>query len=501
MTIVLAAIPLLYVLLGSMDAGVARLRALLFRPYIGMLLMHTAQLAVSVTAGSIVLGIGAAWLVERSDLPMRSMWRTLLPLPLAVPAFVSSFAWVSIGPVFEGIGGAVFILALAEYPLIYLPAAAALRGMDPALDEIAQSLGLSRWEIFWRSTVPQLRPVIANGALLVISHMLVEFGAFAFLRVQTFTTAIYEEFDLEFNSATGVSLAAVLLVLCLLLLAFEARMKDSLRRYARVGTGTRRAAHQIRLRAWRWPAMAVLLTPVATGVGVPVATLLYWVTSGHSRATVGEMVSATGTTVWLGALGALAATALGTALALSVRRYRGAWLARIASRLPFFIHALPGLVIALALVFVALRYADFLYQTTALLVVGYVTLYVPLVQTAVHTPLAQLPERIEEVARSLGHGPLSVFVGITLPNISAGIGAGAALVFLQVMKELTATLILLPTGLDTLSIEIWQHARDMEYAAAAPYALLLIVLSGVPVYLLMRDLYGRDRTISSEWIQ
>lgn len=184
-----------------------------------------------------------------------------------------------------------------------MPASAALRGMDPALDEVAQSLGLSRRAIFWRSTVPQLRPVIANGALLVASHMLVEFGAFAFLRVQTFTTAIYEEFDLEFNSATGVSLAAVLLALCLLLLALEARMKGSLRRYARVGSGTRRAPPQIRLGVWQLPAAAALLTMVATGVGVPVVTLLYWVTSGRSQAAVGEMATATATTIWLGALG------------------------------------------------------------------------------------------------------------------------------------------------------------------------------------------------------
>ena len=369
--------------------------------------------------------------------------------------------------------------------------------MDPALDEVAQSLGLSRRAIFWRSTVPQLRPVIANGALLVASQMLVEFGAFAFLRVQTFTTAIYEEFDLEFNSATGVSLAAVLLALCLLL-ALEARMKGSLRRYARVGSGTRRAPPQIRLGVWQLPAAAALLTMVATGVGVPVVTLLYWVTSGRSQAAVGEMATATATTIWLGAL---AATVLGTALALSVRRYRGTWLARIAARLPFFIHALPGLVIALALVFVVLRYASFPYQTTTLLTLGYVTLYVSLVQTAVHTPLAQLPVRLEEVARSLGRTPPAVFASVTFPNTSAGIGAGAALVFLQVMKELTATLILLPTGLDTLSIEIWQHARDMEYAAAAPYALLLILLPGVPVYLLMRGLYGRSGALPSDWVQ
>jgi iron(III) transport system permease protein len=489
LTLVLAAIPLLYVAAGSAAAGGRHLAGLLFRPFVGMLLLHTVELVVAVTALSLALGIGCAWVVERSDLPLRGLWRALLPLPLAVPAFVSSFAWVSIGPWFEGMGGAILILALAEYPLIYLPASAALRGMDPALDEVSQSLGLSRWAAFRRTTLPQLRPVVANGALLIASHMLVEFGAFAFLRVQTFTTAIYEEFDLEFNSATAVSLAAVLLVLCLLLLVFEGRMKSRLRPYAKVGSGVRRACVAVPLGTWTWAGIAGLASIIVLGVGVPVGTLLYWAASGRSRAAGADIWTASATTIWLSVLGAMAATVLGTALALGTRR-AGSRLAALTARLPFFIHALPGLVIALALVFFSLRYASVLYQTTALLLAAYVTLYVPLVQMAVQAPLAQLPARLEDVARSLGRGPLKVLASVIFPIVSPGIGAGAALVFLQTMKELTATLILLPTGLDTLSIEIWQHAKNMEYAGAAPFALLLILLSGVPVYFLMRGRYA-----------
>jgi iron(III) transport system permease protein len=350
--------------------------------------------------------------------------------------------------------------------------------MDPAIEEVAASLGQSPWSIFRRCTLPLLRPVVSNGALLISSHMLVEFGALAFMRVQTFTTAIYEEFDLEFNGASGVTLAALLLVFCLLFLALESRVRKGAGRYARLGSGTRRAAGRVALGAYRWPASLAVAMLIGIGAGVPVLTLAYWLAVGHSQAAIGDLVDATRTTLYLGAIGAILTTLLGVALALAARANRGR-IAGVAMRLPFFIHALPGLVIALALVFFALHYGHFLYQTTALLMLGYATLYVPLVQIAVGTPL-------EEVARSLGRRQASVFVHVVLPNISVGIGAGAALVFLQITKELTATIILLPTGVDTLSIEVWQHAGDMEYAAAAPFAILLMMISGLPVYLLMR---------------
>ncbi|MCI2802839.1 ABC transporter permease [Staphylococcus pettenkoferi] len=152
--------------------------------------------------------------------------------------------------------------------------------------------------------------------------------------------------------------------------------------------------------------------------------------------------------------------------------------------MPFLIHSLPGLVIGLTLVFFAIRYLNPLYQTVTLLLIGYVILYLPLAQSSIRTSMEQIPPSLEEVGRSLGKRPITNFFKITLPLLTPGIGSGLALVFLEVMKELTSTLLLRPVGIDTLSTKIWEFTNELEYGASAPYALLLIVFSGLPVYLL-----------------
>ncbi|WP_376717207.1 ABC transporter permease [Halomonas piscis] len=173
-------------------------------------------------------------------------------------------------------------------------------------------------------------------------------------------------------------------------------------------------------------------------------------------------------------------------------RYQGR-LATLAERLPYFIHSLPGLVIGLTLVFFAIRYAYPLYQTVPLLLIGYAMLYLPLAQSSIRSVLVQVPSQLEEVAGSLGKRSLSVFARVTLPLIAPGVGAGLALVFLQVMKELTATLLLRPTGVDTLATRVWVHTASGEYAASAPYAALLILVSGLPVYLLTMRSFTRSK--------
>ena len=154
-----------------------------------------------------VLGVGVAWCVERTDLPGRRVWAVLAALPITVPAFVTSYSWVSITPAVQGFAGAAAIVTLAYYPLVYLPVAAVLRGTDPALEESARSLGMGPWRTFFRVTLPQTRLALLGGGLLVAVHLLSEYGAFAMLRFQTFTTAIYDEYRLSFDGAAASMLA------------------------------------------------------------------------------------------------------------------------------------------------------------------------------------------------------------------------------------------------------------------------------------------------------
>ncbi len=220
--------------------------ALIVRPRVGELLRHTAALVACTVAGSVLLGVAAAWLVERTDLPLRRLWAVLFAVPLAIPAFVTSYGWVSLYPSIEGLRGAALITTFAYYPFVYLPVAAVLRRLDPALEESARSLGHSPVRVLARVVLPQLRTAILGGALLVGLHLLAEYGALQMIRYSTFTTAIMEQYQSTFNGAAATMLAAVLVSLCLLLLTLDVLLRGRAR-YARLGSGAARPARRVRL--------------------------------------------------------------------------------------------------------------------------------------------------------------------------------------------------------------------------------------------------------------
>ena len=183
-----------------------------------------------------LIGVATAWLIERTDLPGRRVWSVLMAAPLAVPPFIASFAWVSISNSLQDFAGALLVVTFAYYPLVYLPVAAALRGLDPALEETARALGESAWGCFVRVTLPQLRPALLGGVLLVALDTLTEFGAFALLRFRTFTTELYAQYRIGLDGPETSLLALVLVALCLALLIAELRVRGRAR-YARVGAG------------------------------------------------------------------------------------------------------------------------------------------------------------------------------------------------------------------------------------------------------------------------
>ncbi len=484
----LSLLPLLYVGLKAWQAGLHEAIRLLWRPYVLRLLGNTLMLMAGVTAACVIIGVSLAWLLERSDLAGRRLWGVILCLPFAVPAFVSGFTWVSLSSRFEGLGGAILVMTLSKYPLVFLPVAATLRNLDTSLEESARTLGQNRTGVFFKVTLPLLWPAVLGGALLIALHMLVEFGALSILGLQTFTTAIYQQFELEFSNTNAAMLSALLLVLCLLLLWLELKVRGNAR-HIRTGQGAARRATPLRLGAWRVLAQLYCLLLVVVGSGVPLAMLGYWLVKGSSAAfpaaAIGEALL---TSLALALGGAALCLALALPVGLLVVRHRGR-LAIWAERLPYLLHALPGLVIALTLVYFALHYVPAMYQTTGLLLLAYALLFLPLAQAPVRTALNKAAPALEEAARTLGATPLTAFCRVTLPIIFPAMAAAFALVFLDGMKELTATLVLAPTGMTTLATEVWSHTSNMEFAAAAPYAALLILISGVPVYLLTTRMY------------
>lgn len=476
-------VPLGYVAWSVVATGPAQVYALVARPRVAELLVNTVGLVVVTVPLCVVLGVGAAWLVERTDVPGRSLWRPLFVAPLAVPAFINSYSWVSVVPSLHGFWAAILVATLSYFPFVYVPAAATLRRLDPAIEESARALGSSPTRAFWRVILPQLRLAILGGGLLIGVHLLAEYGAFAMLRFATLTTAIFEQFQATFNGAAGSTLAGVLVLICLILLVGEAAARGDAK-YARIGSGAQRELSPHRLQHMTVAATTALVALAVLALGVPVWTVARWLWIGGAAVWAqGEIVPATVQTAGLAAVAAVATTVLAFPFAWVAVRYRG-FFARFVEGSNFVTSSMPGIVTALALVTVALGVAAPLYQTAALVLAAYVLMFMPRAMVNLRSGLAQVPTGIEEASRSLGVSPTWTFVRVTLRLTAPAAAAGASLVFVAVATELTATLLLAPTGTNTLAMRFWSLSSELDYAAAAPYALLLVALS-VPVTLVL----------------
>lgn len=482
----IALVPLFFVVGYTIDLGWAQTAELVFRDRVGELLWNTMRLTLGSMAVCAVVGTGAAWLVERTTIPFPRVWTTMLVAPLAIPAFVNGYAWISVTRTLDGYWGALLVVSLSYFPLVYLPVTAALRGLDPALEETARSLGLTPAATFARVVLPQLRIALYGGVLLVGVHLLAEFGALQLLRFPTFTTAIYDQFRSSFNGPAANVLAGVLATCCLLFLLAELGLRGGAR-YGRLGSGTARPPTRLALGAAAWPALAGLTILTGLALLVPVATLVHWLRAGSSTAFPWDSLASTAaTTVGLGAVAAVVTVVLALSLGWLGERYRSR-LGALLERATYFGSAMPGIVVALALITVSIRLVPALYQTMPLLILAYAILFLPRAVINVRSALSQAPPLYDDVARSLGSGGPARFRRVTLPLMAPGLGAGAALVFLAVGTELTATLLLAPTGTRTLSTAFWSLSSGLDYGGAAPYAALMILISAPATYLLTRQ--------------
>jgi iron(III) transport system permease protein len=483
---VLLAIPLCFLLVQAAQSGWGALRPVLFRQLTGQLLWNTVRLTVVVTLLCAVIGTLAAWVVERTDLPGRRLWTVLFVLPLAVPDFVESFGWVSVAPWLRGYFGAVLVMTLAVYPLVFLPVSASLRNADAAQEEVARSLGVGRLRTFWRVTVGQARLAILGGSLLVALVLLAEYGAFEILGYRTFTTEIYTEYLNGFDPPAASALSLVLVLLSLFLLFGEGASRGE-GRVARTASLTARPPFRHRLGRATPGTLAGAFALVALALGVPVGAIVYWLFHGQGVAVASSSAaSAAWHTIAYSASAGVLATVLALPVALLSVRHPGRS-SRLLERSTYLVLGIPGILIALGLVYFSQRYFfGLLYQSSLLLVVAYSIMFFPLALVAVRTSLAQSPPRLEEAARSLGTTRLSVFTRVTLPLIAPGLAAAFSLVFLEAATELTATLVLHPTGVETLATQFWSFQTNLSYGQAAPYAALIIVIAAVPSAVLGR---------------
>jgi len=480
------ALPLVFLLIEARGAGTAAVTHLIFRRLTADLLWNTVRLTVVVTALCAVIGTAAAWCVERTNLPGRRVWAVLVVVPLAIPDFVVSFGWASLWTWVQGFRGAVVVMTLAVYPLVYLPVAASLRAADPGQEEVARSLGVGRVRTFARVTLAQARGAILGGCLLVAMVLLAEYGAFEILGYQTFTTEIFTEFNVSFSIPAACALSLVLVLLSLLVLAGEGMLRGR-GRVARGGPLAARRMPPHRLGRATLPVLAGFAALTALALGVPVGASVYWIFEGGAHAIGGVSLSAAALHTAMYGIGAgILDTAAALPIALLVLRHPGR-LRLLLERSTYLVLAMPGVVAAFALSYFAERYANgFLYQSAPLLVVCYAIMFFPLALVGVKASLSRAPASLDEMARSLGQRRLAVLWRVTLRLAGPGLAAAFCLVFLSVVTELTATLLLVPTGVQTLATQFWAYETNLSYGQAAPFALVMIAVAAVPSYVLGR---------------
>ena len=473
----LSLLPIAFVIGVSWHVGWEQIEALVFRPRVGELLVNTVLLVLITLPLCVLLGTALAWLTERSNLPGRRAWSLLAVASLAVPAFVHSYAWVSLVPSIHGLPAGVLVSVIAYFPFLYLPVAATLRRLDPAIEDVAQSLGLKPWAVFWRVVVPQLRLAICGGALLVGLHLLAEYGLYAMIRFDTFTTAIFDQFKSTFNGPGANMLAAVLALCCLAMLTAESAARGHAR-YARVGSGSAREQRIVPLgRPATLLALGVCSATCLLALGVPLMTLGKWLIAGGREVWHwSDLLPALEQTLFLGVAGALLTTCAAVPIAWLSIRAPGR-LQRLLESCNYITSSLPGIVVALALVTVTIHFARPIYQTTLTVLLAYLLMFIPRALVSLRAGIAQAPVELENMARSLGRTPARALWLITLRLAAPGAAAGAALVFLAITNELTATLLLAPNGTRTLATGFWAMTSEIDYAAAAPYALIMILLS------------------------
>ena len=510
-------LPLAYLFVRSAGAS-QEAWDLLFRLRTLQILGRTVVLVALVTGISAGLAVPLAWLTARTDLPFRRFWAVATMLPLVIPSYVGAFLAVSAlgpkglvqqvlsGPLgidrlpdIYGLPGATITLALLSYPYVLLTVRGMLGNLDPALEESARSLGYGPWATLRRVTLPQLRPAIASGSLLVGLYTLSDFGAVSLMRYETFTWAIYQQYQSAFDRSIAAVLSLVLIGLAVGLLLIELYSKGR-QRYYRVGAGASRAPQVFRLGRWKWAASGFCAGVVLTALVLPVGVLLYWLVRGFAAdEPVRLLWGAMRNSLYVSGLAAIIAAACALPVAGLVVRYPGL-ISRLLERASYIGFALPGVVVALALVFFGTKYAQPAYQTVWLLVFGYLVLFLPAALGATRSSLLQVSPRLEDAARGLGRRPLQVMRTVTVPLMWPGVLMGAVLVFLITMKELPATLILGPLGFKTLATAIWSNSSEAFFARAALPALTLILLSSVPMaFIVIRGRHSYSTGEGERW--
>ena len=448
------------------------------------LVARSLFLAASVSLASVFISVPAAWLVTRGDIPFRSGWRVLLALPLAIPSYLAAFAWISWRPSMAGFTGAFVVLTLVTYPYVFLPVCAALSRLNPAIEEIAVIHGRGRSLQLILLAARQVRGSIATGALLVALYVLSDFGAVATMRYDAFTWVIYSSYRSGFNPSRAAILAIVLVLIALVLLFGEKILRGQNESHLSARSVDANPRHRVSIKP---VAIAFLSTVIIFALAFPIWRVVTWVYRYGSEDSMADIATALWHSVFFSGLAALATIQLALPIGILAGRYPSRS-TTLLEQSTYVTHALPGIVIAISMVFLGVRLLEPIYLRTPLLVIAYVALFLPVAVGSIRSAAEQIPDSLDEVSRSLGLSPWGIVRRVTLPLLAPGLLSAGALVTLAGMKELPATMLLRPTGSETLATRLWTYTSVSDYAGAGPYALAIIVFVSIPTAIASRRL-------------
>ena len=490
-TSILMAFPLVYVVWRSMFAGIDRW-ARLWDTRIPMIMKNTLSLSFVVTFLATSLGVSLAFLVERCNVVGRNLWKWILALPLVIPPYVGAVTYIIIlGPrgwLFHWLGrtpinlysfwGTVFVLTMFTYPYVFLITSSSLKRMNGSYEAAARSLGVNGWGILWKVTLPLLRPAIGAGAILIALYVLSDFGAIAMLRYTTFTSAIYYQMG-SYDNVSATVLSLVLIVLTIGILYLESLTKRKGKYFQMSSTFKR--IEPIQLRWLQIPAIIFISIIFMVSFLLPLIVLIYWSIQGIALGALNQRF-------WIHAFNSIKVASMASVICMIISlpivylksRYSSNF-TLVVDKLSYSGYSLPGVIVALGIIFVFNNYIPWLYNTYFLISIAYVIRFLPQSLQAGESALSLVSPRIDEGARSLGYSPWTVLQRVIIPLITPSILAGGAMVFVSSIKELPATLLLRPPGYDTLAVRVWVETSEAVYHMAAPAALLIILVSIIPL--------------------
>ncbi len=478
---------------------------------------NTLALLVLVAAMTLVTGVACAWAVTMHEFRGRAVLQWALLLPLAMPAYVlaytytdffqftgplqtwmrAAFGWRKADywfPEIHSLGGAAFVLSAVLYPYVYVLARSAFLEQSACVLEVSRTLGSTPFGTFWRVALPLARPALAAGVGYALMETLADFGAVKYFGIDTFTVGIYRTWFALASPVAAAQLAALLLLFVLLVVALERVSRGRMRFHQT--TNKYRALPTVRLSPAR-TALAWLVcgTPVFFGFLLPAAILLRLIAEGGDEAWGAAIAMPALNSFMLAASGAVVVVAVGLAVIHGVRSERSR-LAAAAARVATLGYATPGTVIAVGILIAigamghwfGLPTGTLLGATVFGILYGYLIRFFQVAYGPLESGFAKVSPNIEGAARSLGSGPVQVLFLVQMPLLRASILSAALLVFVDIMKELPATMILRPFNFDTLAVEAFRMASTERLDAAALPALIIVAVGLLPVILLSRSL-------------